>query len=104
MSVDLEENDKRSKWAIGCGGAMTIAFFVAAVAIWTLPIATEGRVSGGSLGQPFTGTGSVLLMLFGMLIAGIGILALVRGRRGRAPEKPWRSPPGPPRRTPAEAP
>ncbi len=101
MSVDLEEEDKKAKWAIGCGGLMTVAFLIAGIAIWTLPIATAGRIAGRSLGQPFSGMGTLFLAAFGALIAGIGWLALKRGRRGRAPEKPWREPPGPPRREPA---
>jgi hypothetical protein len=103
VSVDLEENDKKAKWALGCGGLMTVAFLIAGVALWSLPAATAGRVDGRALGLPFTGVGSIFLAAFGGLIAGIGWLALKRGRRGRAPVPPWRKPPGPPRREHAEA-
>jgi hypothetical protein len=101
VSVDLEQDDKKSKWAMGCGGAMTVAFLIAGIALSVLPFFVHAPFGGRPLGLPFTAAGSFFLAGFGLIIAGIGWLAYKRGRRGRAPVKPWREPPGPPRREPA---
>ncbi len=103
MSVDLEDDDKKSKWAVGCGGTMAVAFAIVGVVLWSLPAATGGRVHGPALGLPFSGVGALFLAAFGALIAGIGWLALQRGRQGRSPEPPWKNPPGPPPRSSAKA-
>lgn len=100
MSVDLERNDKQGKLAVVTGGLMTIVFLVAAIVVWSLPTVTENRISGEQVGLPFTGTGACFLSMAGLLIAGIGALALRRGRHHRVPGPTIHGPPPPPHRNP----
>jgi len=95
VSVDLERNDKQGKLAVGCGGTMMVVFLIAAIVVWTLPTATENRISGEAVGLPFTGVGAIFLSMAGLWIARVGWLALRRGRHHRAPGPTLHGPPPP---------